>query len=331
MTEAKRKTLMSGMRPTGELHLGNYLGALENWVTLQNEYQCYFSIVDWHALTTAYQEIEQLDARIFDVACDWLAAGLDPEKAAIFRQSDIKEIAELHLLLSMVVPLPWLERMPTYKDQLQQLREKEINTYGFLGYPLLQAADIMICQAEVIPVGEDQLPHIELTREIARRFNFLYNREVFGEPLAKMTEYKVLPGLDNRKMSKSYQNYIKLSASPEDVLQKVRSMVTDPNRIRKDDPGNPDICSVYAYHKIFNTINADEIGQFCREGSIGCVQCKKLLAEKLIILIQPIYEKKQLLLQKPEYVREVLAEGARKTRIVASETMEKVRDTMGIR
>lgn len=331
MQQELKKTLLSGMRPTGELHLGNYLGALENWVQLQNQYYCYFSIVDWHALTTAYAETGELQNRIHDMACDWLAAGLDPEKCAIFRQSDIKEIAELHLLFSMIIPLSWLERVPTYKDQLQQLKEKEINTYGFLGYPLLQAADILICQAEVVPVGEDQVPHIELTREVARRFNHLYSAEIFNDPLAQLTVHKSLPGLDNRKMSKSYKNYIRLSASPDEVLEKVRSMVTDPGRIRKDDPGNPEVCSVYSYHKIFNTENAAEVEANCRAGSIGCMACKKQLAEMLVVLIQPIYEKKEELKGKPDYIKDVLANGADKTRKVAKETMKKVRDTMGIR
>ena len=325
-----KKSLMSGMRPTGELHLGNYLGALANWLDLQNEFDCYFSVVDWHALTTAYRETEQLQDRIFDMTCDWLAAGLDPNKCAIFRQSDIKEIAELHLLFSMITPLSWLERVPTYKDQLQQLKDKEINNYGFLGYPLLQAADILICQAEVIPVGEDQVPHIELTREVGRRFNHLYGEEVFIDPQARLTENKVLPGLDNRKMSKSYNNYIPLSASPDEVRAKVRSMVTDPNRIKKDDPGNPEVCSVYAYHKIFNPDNAVEIGDRCRAGTIGCMDCKGLLAEKLIALIEPIYLRKQELLKNKDYVHDVLAAGADKTRAKAQTTMDEVRRVMGI-
>ncbi len=325
-----KKSLMSGMRPTGELHLGNYLGALANWLDLQNEFDCYFSIVDWHALTTAYKETAQLQDRIFDMACDWLAAGLDPDKCAIFRQSDIKEIAELHLLFSMITPLSWLERVPTYKDQLQQLKDKEINNYGFLGYPLLQAVDILICQAGVIPVGEDQVPHIELTREIGRRFNFIYGEEVFIDPLARLTENKVLLGLDNRKMSKSYNNYIPLSASPDVVRAKVRSMVTDPNRIKKDDPGNPEVCSVYAYHKIFNPENAAAIGDQCRAGTIGCMQCKGLLADKLIELIEPIYQRKQELLKNKDYVYAVLDTGAEKTRAKAQETMDQVRRVMGI-
>ncbi len=331
MTETTKKSLMSGMRPTGELHLGNYFGALQNFVSLQDEYDCFFSIVDWHALTTAYQEVDQLENRVFELACDWLAAGLDPEKCAIFRQSDIKEIAELHLLLSMIIPLPWLERVPTYKDQLQQLKEKEINTYGFLGYPLLQAADILVCNAEVVPVGEDQLPHIELTREVVRRFNFLYEQDVFVEPAAKLTEFKVLPGLDNRKMSKSYKNYIRMTASPEEVNQKVRTMVTDPNRVRKDDPGNPEICSVYAYHKLFNPEIVDGIGSACRAGTIGCTQCKKQLADTLVEVIQPMHEKKQQLVSNPQYIREVLDEGARKTRIKAHSVMENVRNVLGTR
>lgn len=325
-----KKSLMSGMRPTGELHLGNYLGALENWVKLQEDYNCYFSIVDWHALTTAYKEAEYLSDRVFDMTCDWLAAGLDPNKCSIFRQSEIKEIAELHLLFSMIIPLSWLERVPTYKDQLQQLKEKDINTYGFLGYPLLQSADILICQAEAVPVGEDQVPHIELTREVGRRFNHLYQKEIFKDPLALLTENKVLPGLDNRKMSKSYGNYIPLAADPKTVIKKVKSMVTDPNRLRKDDPGNPEVCSVFAYHKIFNTIELTDIEKNCRQGTIGCADCKNKLASKLNILIEPIYNRKQELVNNKTYVYEVLDLGAEKTRAVAVNTLKQVRDVMGI-
>lgn len=330
MTQRKLR-LMSGMRPTGELHLGNYLGALENWVTLQDEYECYFSVVDLHALTTAYAETEHLQKRMREMVLDWLAAGLDPDKCAIFVQSEIKEIAELHTLFSMVTPLPWLERVPTYKDQLQQLKEKEINTYGFLGYPLLQAADILICQAEVVPVGEDQLPHLELTREVARRFNHLYNAQMFPEPEARLNKIKLLPGLDNRKMSKSYQNYLAMTASTDVINTKVRSMVTDPGRIQKTDPGNPDICAVYAYHKIFNEPNAVDVEQNCKAGTIGCVDCKKRLANVLHDLIGPMHDRKEELLKRPDYVRHILDEGAVKMRKMAQQTIEQVREIMGLK
>jgi tryptophanyl-tRNA synthetase len=235
-----RERIMSGMRPTGSLHLGNYFGALENWIRLQDEYECFFSIVQWHALTTGYEDTSDIKDNIMEMAIDWLSAGLDPERCTIFLQSGVKEIAELHLLLSMIVPLSWLERCPTYKDQLAQLKEKDITTYGFLGYPNLMAADILVHKASVVPVGEDQNPHLELSREIARRFNYIYG-DTFPEPQAKMNQIKVLPGLDGRKMSKSYNNAIALSDSPDTIREKVRQMITDAEKIRKNDPGHPDI------------------------------------------------------------------------------------------
>lgn len=319
--------ILSGMRPTGRLQLGNLLGALDNWVKLQEEYQCYFSVVDWHALTTDYENPERIRDNVQEMVIDWLSAGLDPKKCVIFKQSDVKEHAELHLLLSMLTPLSWLERCPTYKDQLLQLKEKNIATYGFLGYPLLQAADILIYKASAVPVGEDQAPHIELTREIARRFNFLY-REIFPEPKTLLNAVKLLPGIDGRKMSKSYGNTIYMSASPEEIMEKVKLMITDPQRIRKNDPGDPDVCTVYAFHKIFNAGETEEIEEVCRKGAIGCVQCKKILAEKKVKQLRPIYEKRQELLKKPEYIREILEEGRDKAREKAGETMEEVREAM---
>ena len=324
-----KQRIVSGMRATGDLHLGNYFGALENWVRLQDEYECFYFIADWHALTTGYEDTSSIRENSRKIVVDWLSAGLDPEKCVIFRQSDIKEHAELHLLFSMVTPLSWLLRCPTYKDQMQQLKDKDIATYGFLGYPCLQAADILIYKANAVPVGEDQLPHLELTREIARRFNFLYT-EVFTEPQARLTEAKVLPGLDGRKMSKSYDNTILLSEQPENIKKKVGSMITDPARIKKDDPGHPEVCSVYAYKKIFNADEVEEIEASCKAGKIGCVQCKKGLHEKLSEYMNPMLERRKKLMESPEIIDQILEKGAIKAREVAAATMEEVRKAMRI-
>lgn len=325
----KKGTILSGMRPTGALHLGNYFGALENWVKLQDEYECYFFVADWHALTTGYEDTSQIKNNINDLVIDWLSAGLDPEKCVIFLQSSIKEHAELHLLFSMTTPLSWLLRCPTYKDQINQLKDKNITTYGFLGYPCLQVADILIYKAGFVPVGEDQLPHLELTREIARRFNYLFG-EVFPEPQAILTKAKVLPGTDGRKMSKSYGNTIALSDSPDTIRKKVSSMITDPARIRKDDPGHPEVCTVFSFHKVFNENEVPEIEQHCRGGKIGCVQCKKNLADKMVEHLEPIYEKRQKIVENPSIVKEILADGNEKARKVAQKTLEEVRKAMKI-
>ncbi|NLK88150.1 MAG: tryptophan--tRNA ligase [Clostridiaceae bacterium] len=322
-------TMLSGMRPTGSLHLGNYFGALENWVRLQDEYDCFYFIADWHALTTGYEDTSDIKSNIDNMVIDWLSSGLDPEKCTMFLQSSVKEHAELHLLFSMSTPLSWLYRCPTYKDQLSQLKEKNITTYGFLGYPCLQAADILMYKADAVPVGEDQVPHVELTREIARRFNHLFE-EVFPEPESKLTKAKVLPGTDGRKMSKSYNNTIALSDDPETVRKKVMTMVTDPARIRKDDPGHPEVCTVFAFHKVFNEEGVDEIGSLCRSGSIGCVQCKKILASKMAETLTPIYEKRQGLLERPAYIREVIESGNERARNIAQKTMSDVRKAMKI-
>ena len=325
----KKGRIFSGMQPSGKFHLGNYLGALENWVRLQHDYDCFFCIVDWHALTSSYEDTRRLPEHIHDMALDWLSGGLDPEKNVIFVQSHVKEHAELHLLLSMITPLSWLERVPTYKDKLQQLgaQGKEINTYGFLGYPELMTADIILYKADTVPVGEDQLPHLELCREIVRRFNHLYG-EVFPEPQAKLSQAPLLPGIDGRKMSKSYGNEIPFAASPEDLRARVRLMVTDPQRVKKTDPGNPDVCTVHTFHKIFSRDELDEIVMSCRNAAIGCVDCKKRLAERMVSALADIHVRRAELEANPGRVREILAYGAERARRVAAATMEEVRQVM---
>jgi len=321
--------IVSGMRPTGSLHLGNYFGALINWIQLQDEYKCLFFVADWHALTTGYEDTTNINNNITELIVDWLSAGLDPEKCIIFMQSSVKEHAELHLLLSMITPLSWLYRCPTYKDQIAQLKDKNIANYGFLGYPCLMSADILLYKAKYVPVGEDQLPHLELTREIARRFNYLYG-EVFPEPQPKLTEAKVLPGTDGRKMSKSYGNTISFSDSPETIRKKVSMMITDPARIRKDDPGHPEICTVFAFHKVFNQDEVPEIEDACKGGKIGCVQCKRKLAEKMIEYLTPIYERRQKIIGNTKYIKEVVSHGNNEARKIAQKTLEEVRNAMKI-
>lgn len=326
----KKGVILSGMRPTGKLHLGNLFGALENWVKLQDEYRCFFCIVDWHALTTAYEESLNIKANVREMVLDWLSCGIDPEKSVVFKQSDVKEHAELHLLLSMITPLSWLERVPTYKEQLQQLEGRNLATYGFLGYPLLQAADILLYKADAVPVGEDQAPHIEFTREVARRFNYLYDQKVFPEPATILNEYKLVPGLDNRKMSKSYNNVIEISVPPEEIPSHVRKMITDPGRIRKNDPGNPQICSIYAFHRIFNQQELSTIEAACQEGQIGCVECKNNLSGYMQSYLAPIFEKRRELEKDPQAINDFLAKGSEKAREVAAVTMQEVRSAMGL-
>jgi tryptophanyl-tRNA synthetase len=326
-----RGRIFSGMQPSGKFHLGNYLGALENWVKLQHEYDCFFSIVDWHALTSSYENTSKLPEYIHDMALDWLSAGLDPEKNVIFVQSHVKEHAELHLLLSMMTPLAWLERVPTYKDKLQQLGAigKEINTYGFLGYPELMTADIVLYKANAVPVGEDQIPHVELTREIVRRFNNLY-QPIFPEPQVLLSQSAMLPGIDGRKMSKSYGNEIPYAAPPDDLRARVRLMVTDPKRVRKNDPGNPDVCTVYTFHKIFNKEETADINIQCRNAGIGCVDCKKRLAERMALNLADIHMRRAELEANPGRVKEILAYGAERARSVATATMQEVRSAMNL-
>jgi tryptophanyl-tRNA synthetase len=303
---------------------------LDNWVKLQDQYRCFFSVVDWHALTTGYEDTVDLRENTYQMVIDWLSAGLDPEKNVIFRQSDVKEHAELHLLFSMFTPLSWLERVPTYKDQIEQLREKNLATYGFLGYPLLQSADILVYRADAVPVGEDQAPHIEMTREIARRFNHIYDRPVFPEPATILNVVKLLPGIDGRKMSKSYGNTIEMSEHPEAVRKKVSQMITDPGRIRKNDPGNPDVCTVFTFHGVFSADDVANVESVCRGGEIGCVQCKKQLGERLVAYLQPIYERRLELENRRDDIRQILEAGAVRAREAAAETMDVVRDAMNL-
>jgi len=320
-----KKRILSGMRPSGKLHLGNLLGALSNWAALQDEYECFYMVADWHALTTDYKDTSEIKENIREMVADWLACGLDPEKSVLFVQSEVKEHAELHLLLSTLVPVAWLERCPTYKEQLQELKDKEINTYGFLGYPVLQAADILIYMASAVPVGEDQLPHLELTREIARRFNFLY-KDILIEPQALLTRSPRVPGTDGRKMSKSYGNCIYLSDAPSEVKAKIDSMVTDPARIRANDSGHPDVCSVFAFHRMFSPRDVNGIENECRKGSIGCVACKEKLSRTLAKAMEPINARRSSF--SAGRVDDIMAEGANRARAVAEKTMEKVRDAM---
>jgi tryptophanyl-tRNA synthetase len=322
--------ILSGMRPTGRLHLGHLVGALENWVKLQNDYECFHCIVDWHALTTNYESTGDIRANIFDTAVDWLAAGLDPNRATIFVQSKVLEHAELHLLFSMITPLGWLERVPTYKEQMNELTGKDLGTYGFLGYPLLQAADILIYKARAVPVGEDQVPHIELTREVARRFNHLYS-PVFPEPQALLTKVPKLPGTDGRKMSKSYGNSLGLTEAPDTVKQKLKTMMTDPARVRRQDKGNPDVCPVGDLHKVFSDEKKlADVDQGCRSAGIGCIECKMWLFESIQKTTTPIYERRQELETRRDDVAGILEEGARKARAAASATMAEVREAMKI-
>jgi len=320
-----KKRILSGMRPTGLLHLGNYFGALANWIDMQDMYDCFFFIADWHALTSEYEETSQIRGHIQSLIIDWLSAGLSPEKCTLFVQSQIKEHAELFLILSMITPVPWLERNPTYKDQIVQLSNKDLSTFGFLGYPVLQAADIIMYKANGVPVGIDQVPHVEITREITRRFNFLYG-EVFPEPEAILTETPKILGVDRRKMSKSYNNAIYLSDGPEEIRSKVMMMITDAQRMRRSDPGDPDVCNVFTFHKIYTAPErVAEIDKDCRSAKIGCVECKKIMAENLITGLAPIREKRAFYEQRPELVKEILSQGGEKARAVARQTMGQVR------
>jgi tryptophanyl-tRNA synthetase len=323
-----KSRVFSGMRPTGRLHLGHLVGALENWVKMQQEYECIYGIVDWHALTSEYESVDAIRANVLEIAMDYLTAGLDPEVSTLMVQSLVPEHAELHLLLSMIIPIPWLERVPTYKEQIQQLSQKDLSTYGFLGYPLLQSADILIYKAGTVPVGEDQVSHLELCREVARRFNNLYG-EVFPEPEAKLTRSPRLPGTDGRKMSKSYRNEIQLAEDPSTIRQKILTMVTDPARVRRTDPGNPDVCPVFEHHKQFTDAPGQEwAAHGCRTAEIGCVDCKKRLLDHLLPVVEPLHEKRVKLEKDVDGVKEILIQGSRKARVLAQETMGEVRQAM---
>ena len=324
-----KKRVLSGIQPTGRLHLGNLIGAVENWVKLQQEHECYFFIADYHALTSAYAETKELKENIKQVAIDLLSAGIEPEKAVIFKQSDVPEHAELHLLFSMITPLPWLERVPTYKSKIEDMKEKDLGTYGFLGYPVLQAADILIYKADLVPVGEDQLSHLELTREIARRFNFLY-REVFPEPKAALANFPVLPGTDGRKMSKSYRNTIAMSDTPEAIRKKVGVMVTDPARVKRDDPGHPEVCPAYQYYKVFAKERTETVAQECRSAKRGCVDCKRELAQVLIDYLLPIHRARRELEKDHALLDRIMTNGAERARQVASATLLEAKRAIGL-
>ncbi len=393
--------VLSGMRPTGSLHLGHYHGVLKNWVRLQNEYECFFFVADWHALTTHYDSPEVIEANVWDMVIDWLAAGVDPAQATLFIQSQLPEHAELHLLLSMITPLGWLERVPTYKDQQEKLAEKDLSTYGFLGYPLLQSADILIYRANLVPVGEDQVPHIEFTREIARRFNHIYGREpgfeekaeaaikklgskrgklyvelrtkfqeqgdaealaaaralieeaqnlsigdrerlfgfiegggkmILSEPQALLTEASKMPGLDGQKMSKSYNNTITLREDADSVTKKIRTMPTDPARVRRTDPGDPSKCPVWQLHLVYSDEKTKEWAQQgCRTAGIGCLECKQPVIDAVLEEQKPMRERAALYLDDPTLVRNIIADGCERARKLASETMREVREAMGLR
>ncbi|MFC6646393.1 tryptophan--tRNA ligase [Granulicella cerasi] len=385
---APRPRVLSGMRPTGKLHLGNYMGALYNWVRLQSEYECYFFIADLHALTTDYADPSRIGQNNIEIALDFLSAGLDPGRCVIFRQSDVMQHAQLHALFSMFTPLGWLERVPTYKDQQEQLREKDLNTYGFLGYPLLQAADILLYKPDFVPVGADQIAHVELTREVARRFNGLYpgeffmspeakpwelpsilekarklagepkdstrtdfsaaqmyeaaqqtkklspfgRREILPEPQVLLTPSPKLPGLDGRKMSKSYNNHLMLSAPPEEIRAKIKTMVTDPARVRRDDPGDPDKCPVGDLHKVFSSEETMlKVYDGCRSASIGCIECKGWCADAIVTAIAPIQEHRRDLEKRPDVIRDVLSNGAQRAIKRAQPTLDEVQHVMGLR
>ncbi|MCK5579388.1 MAG: tryptophan--tRNA ligase [Planctomycetes bacterium] len=323
-----RKRILSGMRPTGKLHLGHLVGALENWVKLQADHDCFYMIADWHALMSEYKNPARIRADGLDNVVDWLACGVDPERSVIFRQSDVVEHVELAFILGTITPIGWLERCPTYKEQLKELADKDIKTYAFLGYPVLQAADILIYQANAVPVGEDQLPHLELTREIVRRFNHLFEKKqqsIFPEPQALLTKTARLMGLDRRKMSKSYGNVINLSDSPEDITKKIKTMITDPKRIKRNDPGHPEECNVYKYQQVFNDGRTGVLSVECKKAGIGCADCKKELSEAMFKILSPIHAKRAEILSKKGYVEEVIEGGNKKARQVARHTMAQVK------
>jgi len=364
-----KKRVLSGMRSTGKLHLGNYVGALENWVRMQDEYDCFFFIADWHALTTDYADTSRLKENSVEVLLDWLAAGLDPAKCVMFIQSHVPEHAELHLLLSMITPLGWLERVPTYKEQRENIKEKDLGTYGFLGYPVLQSADILIYKADIVPVGEDQVAHVELTREIARKFNGLYappfvirtqgtqvvssdgrgvllrsgveldpkadyviqRPPVFPEPAAMLTPAPRLPGTDGRKMSKSYGNAVMLTDPEPVVRQKLKTMVTDPRRIKRTDRGDPDVCPVGDLHKIFSSKETmAKVYEGCRSAGIGCIECKGWVADALIKILNPMQERRKKYEDNPRLAWDILEAGSARARDIAGATMEEVRSSMGL-
>jgi tryptophanyl-tRNA synthetase len=322
-----QKRVFSGARPTGRQHIGNYLGAIQNYVALQDEYECIYCIVDIHALTTL-ENTDRLQQDIHEMMLDWLAAGLDPQKSILFVQSHVPEVMELYTLLGMITPLGWLLRVPTFKEKAR-MQPQNVN-YGLVGYPVLMTADIVLYKAEVVPVGEDQLPHLELAREIARRFNFLFGH-TFPEPQAKLTSFALVLGLNGtQKMGKSYDNYIELAATPEETSKLIMTAVTDPARKYRSDTGHPEVCNVFSLHRFFNTGRVEEIANQCRSADIGCVDCKKLLAEGMNLALAPLREKRASFAAKPKYVTEVLADGAKRAQVIARNTLTEVKEKMGL-
>ncbi|MCP9449313.1 MAG: tryptophan--tRNA ligase [Nitrospira sp.] len=325
------KRVLSGMQPSGLMHLGNYLGALENWKALQTHYDCYFFVADWHALSTNYADTSRVREFVREMLIDWLAAGIDPARSTVFVQSRVPEHAILHLLFSMMTPISWLERNPTYKEKQEEIKEKDLGTYGFLGYPVLQAADILLYKPDFVPVGKDQLPHLELTREIARRFNDIYKTPVFPEPKEHLTKFPKVVGTDGRKMSKSYHNTINLSDPEPVVRQKLKTMVTDPARVRRTDPGNPDLCPVYEFHKIYSPVPVQEqIAQDCRTAAIGCIDCKKLVADRMVEKMTPVWDARAKLTDNPAHLDAIVQDGSERAAKVAKATLAEVTEAMKI-
>ncbi|VAX35050.1 Tryptophanyl-tRNA synthetase [hydrothermal vent metagenome] len=320
------KIVFSAMRPTGKLHLGHLVGALDNWLKLQKEYHCIFSIVDWHALMGEYENSKVISDNVLEMAMDWIACGIDPKKSTLFIQSQVPEHLELQMIFSCITPLGWLERNPTYKEQLREIKTRDLQTYGFLGYPVLQAADILLYKANAIPIGEDQLPHLELTREISRRFNHIFKKDFFIDCEAILTKTPRLLGLDGRKMSKSYQNAINLSDTEEDIRKKVKGMFTDPKRLRLADPGHPDKCNLFNYYSIFAEDKTEEVRQWCVNAQKGCMDCKKVLAETLIEYLAPIRQKRIELEKNKDSVQDILEEGRRKASVQAKETIASIKE-----
>jgi len=324
-----KKIVLSGMRPTGRLHLGHLVGALNNWCVLQKEYQCFFMVADWHALMSEYKNPSEINNFAIDNVIDWLSCGIDPKSSVVFIQSQIKQHLELYMILSCLVPLGWLERCPTYKEQKRELKSKDVSNFAFLGYPVLQAADILLYKANYVPVGEDQLPHLEICREIVRRFKSLYKKDVFVEPQALLTKFPKLLGIDGRKMSKSYDNTIALSDSKEIIKKKVSRMFTDPKRIKRSDPGHPKHCNVCSYYEVFKSDMTKDVLHWCTKAELGCTECKAKLAEILVEQIEPIQEKRQYYLSHKDVVNDILREGRKEAEKFASKTITEIKGALG--
>ncbi|MCX5706152.1 MAG: tryptophan--tRNA ligase [Candidatus Omnitrophica bacterium] len=325
-----KKRILSGMRPTGRLHLGHLVGALDNWIKLQDEYECFFMVADWHALMSEYENTANLSEFIFDNVVDWLAAGIDPDKSTLFIQSEVPQHLDLYMIFSCITPLGLLERCPTYKEQMRQIKTRNLNTYGFLGYPVLQAADILIYKANKVPVGEDQLPHLELARQIARRFNMLYKKDIFPYPDALLTQVPRLLGLDGRKMSKSYNNTIDLGDSGETIRHKISSMFTDPKRIKLTDNGHPDTCNVFSYYSTFIPKIKDEVSDWCANAKLGCTECKKRLACGLIDKLKPFHARREDFAQDKEKIKKILEQGREKAITAASRVLKETREALNL-